>query len=240
MAQGADNSGLEQGMPGHSVPMQDALEQSVPVVQGVSEPRVLADERPPRPFRPLLLGLGLMLAGFFGTWDKNTALGAALVDVYAQGTLVIVAMVGWVACAAALYAAASRLAPRRLPLAPVMGAASVLTAAFPALATVYVASGSILMGQVTLSTLWPLLVSGLAGGAGLALFFSGWRTSVRSASWVYGGIYLVLSFALCVGVLMFVRTLDLYACAIACTALPVLGAALLHVQVRILDRPARR
>lgn len=218
MAQGTDNGGVEQGR------QEEAARPAAPS---------------PRAFRPLLLGLGLMLAGLTGAWEKSTALGSALVGAYAQGTLVIAGLVGWAVCALILYAVGARRGANRLPLAPVMGCATVLTAACPVLAVAFLETGGVLQGAVDMPSLLLLLLGGLCGGAGLALTFSGWHTCVQGASWFYGAVYLALSLALCVVVLMWARTLDLYVCAAVCAVLAVAGAALLHLQVRVLDRPAR-
>ncbi len=190
----------------------------------------------PKAFRPLLLGLGVMMAGLYAMIDAKGALGASLISATAQGTMVIVGVVALVVCGVILDVYAGRHLGERLPLAPVMGASTVLLALCGVLATAFVQMGGRLVGTVPGGLFLMLAIAGICGGVGVSLAFSGWHTCVLGASWVYGFVYLVLSAVLGWLIVMACRAVTgVVACAVVGIALVIVGAGMLHVQVRFLD-----
>ncbi|MEE8716704.1 MAG: hypothetical protein SOI26_02885 [Coriobacteriales bacterium] len=190
-----------------------------------------------RRFRPLLLGPSLMLAAYGIAVSRHTDLGQALDSANAMGSFALFALVAWVVCCIVLSVVNSRRKGVRLPLAPVMVAATALTVLGVLLAYAFVASGGQLVGTVPGSEFLLLLGAGACAGVGFALTFSGWNTSFGAMSTGLALLYLVVSFVIAYLVTWACRSVDgTGMCALIAALLAIVGAGLLHVQVKVIDK----
>ncbi len=178
-----------------------------------------------------------MAASVLCVVDPNVQLGRELTDANAQGTLVVIAFAAMVVCGIVLDQVDKHRNGKRLPLAPVMGTATVLLVLFALLSCVFLTAGGKLVGTIGGGLFGLYVLAGICGGVGGSLAVSGWHTCVRGGSWLYGLLYLALSAVVCYLLvelgLVFTALVPetVYAAALA-----VLGGALLHVQVRFLDK----
>lgn len=190
----------------------------------------------PRRFRPLLLGPSLMLAVYGIVVDTSTGIGGSLESANARGTLIVFAAIGWAVCAIVLSAVNSHRKGVRLPIGKVMGWATALTALYAILSWLFLATGGKLVGTVPGQEFLLLLFAGICGGVGFALTFSGWNTAFGEMSLGFVLLYLIISFVIAYFVCVACHAIaSVLACALVCAVLAVAGAALLHVQVKVLD-----
>ena len=198
------------------------------------------DDQAPKPgFKPLLIGLGPMLASVACMLLRRSLLGSSLVDANAQGTYAITVAIAMAVVGLCLdYAHRHR--EGRLSLGVTMGLATVFLIAQAALVWLFLSSGGQLSGVVPGIEFAELVLAGLLAGAGLALTFSGWHTCALGTS-VQGFIWFVVSFVIAFVLVDLLATLglDLLATCGVAAAYALVGAALLHVQERVISNRDR-
>lgn len=191
-----------------------------------------------RALRPLLLGPGVILASIFTVFDQGSSLGSALEAVTAQGTWVLMCLIGWLITALPLLLISSLRKGKRFALTPVMALSTGLLLLSPLLTYLFIRSGVHFEGSVPGSAFLMLCAGGLCAGAGFTCVFNAWNTCTYAMNFLLGLLYIILGLVLAVVLAVVLHGLAVTALSATLLnmALVFLGAALLHIQVRILDQ----